>query len=178
MSTEPRFESENQSDTTAYTPTQDTCQDPSGYPKTSEGDNELELISSIPWPKSTYILSSKSDRRVLTLLDGEVILDTLGGRGSIHWELFESRGWYGIRNVPSGRLLGHDKKGKLICEVKIHNEWECFTPRARPDGGHDLLMRFWDNLVPVCLKTESGKERLFRITDGKSKSVVWEFTKV
>src|SRR2546421_11330502 len=68
---------------------------------------------SVPWPGSTFIIRSVSSGKVLTLLDGQVVLGLLGGRGSIHWECVETSGWLGFRNLVTGKFLGHDgKKGR------------------------------------------------------------------
>ncbi|KAF2105950.1 hypothetical protein BDV96DRAFT_675917 [Lophiotrema nucula] len=44
--------------------------------------------STVPWPGSTFIIRALSSgaEKVLTLLDGNVVLAPPGGRGSIHWE--------------------------------------------------------------------------------------------
>src|ERR1700744_5628328 len=50
------------------------------------GDPSRTAASWVPWPGSTYILRCASSGRVVTLLDGPVVLAASGGRGCIHWD--------------------------------------------------------------------------------------------
>lgn len=132
----------------------------------------------VPWPGSTFIIRSVSSGHVITLLDGQIVLAPLGGRGSISWVCMETKGWLGFRNVVSGKLLGHDKQGRLCCLAERHNGWEHFCVRMRPEGGCILLMKDWDSLWHVGMKVEQGGEKLAKIGDGGSDGMVWEFAKV
>ncbi|KAF2421499.1 hypothetical protein EJ08DRAFT_515303 [Tothia fuscella] len=76
--------------------------------------------SSVPWPKSTFIIRCVSTGRVITLLDGQVQLGSPGGRGSIHWACVETKGWLGFRNVVCGKFLGHAESGMLRCTAGNH----------------------------------------------------------
>ena len=134
--------------------------------------------SSVPWPGSTFIIRSASSGHVITLLDGQVVLAQLGGRGSIHWACVETKGWLGFRNLASGRFLGHDIKGGLCCSAERHRGWEYFCVRMRPEGGYVLLMTHFERLWHVGTKVEQGVEKLAKIENGGSDGIVWEFVKV
>jgi hypothetical protein len=134
--------------------------------------------SSTPWPGSTFIIRSAASGHVITLLDGEIVLASPGGRGSFHWACVESKGWLGFRNVVSGRFLGHAENGRLRCSAGRHQGWENFCVRLRPDGGYVLLMTHFERLWHVGFKNERGTERLAKVGDGGTNGLVWEFIKV
>ena len=134
--------------------------------------------SSVPWPGSTFIIRSASSGHVITLLDGQIVLAQLGGRGSIHWACVETKGWLGFRNLASGRFLGHDIKGTLCCSAERHQGWENFCVRMRPEGGYVLLMTHFERLWHVGIKAGQGVEKLAKIENGGSDAIVWEFVKV
>ncbi len=134
--------------------------------------------SSVPWPGSTFIIRCVSSGHVITLLDGQIVLTQPGGRGSIHWECVETKGWLGFRNPVSGRFLGHDAKGRLCCAVGRHQGWENFSARMRPEGGYVLLMTHFERLWHVGIVVDQGVEKLAKISDGGSDGIVWEFIKV
>ena len=161
---------DNSADSTAATPPETIAADILDDSKTS--------LSSIPWPGSTFIIRSASSGHVITLLDGQIVLAQLGGRGSIHWACVETKGWLGFRNLASGRFLGHDIKGGLCCSAERHRGWEYFCVRMRPEGGYVLLMTHFERLWHVGIKVEQGVEKLAKIEDGGSGGIVWEFVKV
>ncbi|KAF2803367.1 uncharacterized protein BDZ99DRAFT_468324 [Mytilinidion resinicola] len=139
---------------------------------------DIKTNSSVPWPGSTFIIRSTSSGHVITLVDGQIILAPIGGRGSIHWVCMETKGWLGFRNKASGRLLGHDDKGNLRCAAGRHQGWENFCVRLRPEGGYVLLMTHFERLWHVGIKKEHGVEKLAKIGDGGNDGLVWEFVKV
>ena len=134
----------------------------------------------VPSLNSTFIIRSVTSGHVLTLLDGQIVLTPPGGpsSGSIHWACVETKGWLGFRNVVSGKFLGHNAKGRLICSAERHREWEWFDARARPDGGSVLLMKHYERLWHVGMKVEEGGEQLAKIADGASDGLVWDFVKI
>jgi hypothetical protein len=136
------------------------------------------ISSSVPWPGSTFVISSVFTGDVLTLRGGQVVLAPPGGRDSIHWECVESKGWFGFRNPVSGRFLGYDKSGTLCCSAKRHEGWEHFHARIRPEGGYDLLMTHWEKVWPVGIKVEQGVKKLAKIEDGGQDKIVWGFVKL
>jgi hypothetical protein len=134
--------------------------------------------SSVPWPGSTFIIRSAKSGHVITLLDGQIVLAPPGGRGSIHWECVETKGWLGFRNNVSGRFLGHDASGKLYCSADRHQGWENFCARMRPDGGYVLLMTHYERLWQVGIKMVHGVEALAKVDQTDSDGLVWEFVKI
>ena len=147
------------------------------------GDNDTPPEPSpqpllVPWPDSTFIIRSITTGHVLTLLDGRVTLTAPGGRGSIHWQCVETKGWLGFRNTVSGRFLGHDDKGRLKCSAGKQLGWENFCVRVRPDGGCVLLMTHWERLWCVDVREDGGGTHLCKVGDGVEKGASWEFVKV
>lgn len=160
-------ESETTTDWTAMTPSESTL-----------GDiNSREVVTSVPWPGNTFIITTtESPERVITFVDGLIVLAPPGGRGSIRWDCIENKGWLGFRDPVSGRYLGHDKHGKLWCVVDKHDEWERFSARHKPEGGYVLLMKHWEKLLPVKVAQDGGKEIWRTETDGGD-GTVWRFIK-
>ncbi|KAE9985025.1 hypothetical protein BLS_000052 [Venturia inaequalis] len=101
---------------------------------------ENRISSSVPWKGSTYIIRHSTTSQVLTLLDGQVVLEKPGGRGHIKWDCVENGGWLGFKNPISGKYLGEDK-GELVCVVGYHKSPQHFVTRPVPNGGYLLLMR-------------------------------------
>lgn len=142
-----------------------------------QGDATTESLL-VPSPGSTFIIRSVLCGRVITLLDGQIVLISPGSLGSYQWTCVETKGWLGFRNSVSGKFLGHDKSGLLRCSAQKHQEWEHFCCRMRPQGGHVLLMTHWDQLLHVGLRLEQGCEKLARIGDEVSDGIAWQFIKV
>jgi len=134
--------------------------------------------SSVPWPGSTFIIRSALSGHVITLLDGQIVLAPLGGRGSIHWACVETKGWLGFQSPVSGRFLGHDIEGRIRCSAERHLGWENFCVRIRPEGGYVLLMTHWEKLWHVGIRVEQEVEKLVKCENGGSDGIVWEFVKV
>lgn len=160
---------------TASTPSESTSTEP--LEDASSSASKL-ISSSVPWPGSTFVISSVFTGEVITLRGGEVVLSSPGGRDSIHWECVENKGWLCFRNPVSGRFLGHDILGRLCCVAEHHAGWENFHARIRPDGGYDLLMTHWERLWPIGIKGESGVKKLAKMEDGGPDKIVWGFVKV
>ncbi|KAF2252127.1 hypothetical protein BU26DRAFT_251562 [Trematosphaeria pertusa] len=135
--------------------------------------------SSVPWPGSTFIISSVSTGHAIALRGGQVVLAPPGGRESIHWECVETKGWLGFRNPVSGKFLGHDgRSGKLRCSGRAHEGWEWFCVRQTPEGGYVLLMTHWEKLWPVGTMMEGGEKVLAKVENAVSDGIVWKFIKV
>ncbi|KIX08704.1 uncharacterized protein Z518_03361 [Rhinocladiella mackenziei CBS 650.93] len=133
---------------------------------------------SVPWPGSTFVIRSVSCGRVLTLLDGKIVLAHRDNRGSIHWVCMETEGWLGFRNPVSGKYLGYSNNGTLCCSVEWQREHEHFTVRPMQEEGYVLLMTRRGSLRAVGIKEANGMECLATINEGVSGGLVWEFIKV
>jgi len=133
--------------------------------------------SSVPCAGSTFIIRSASSGKLITLLEGQVVLASPGSRGSVHWACVEIIGWIGFRSPVSGRYLGHDSHGKLCCTADKHSNWEKFCVRMRPEGGYNLLMTHFDGLFRMGIKVENGVEKLAKIGHDEIEGMVWEFVK-
>lgn len=143
---------------------------------------ETRITSSVPWKGSTYIIRDSKTGEVLTLLDGEVILEKPGDRGHIKWDRVENGGWLGFKNPISGKYIG-EEKGRLECIVKHHQWCEHFIARPAPEGGYLLLMRqggrwcdgFGETLRVIRLNRFGSKNGLVKDSGG---GIVWDFVKV
>lgn len=137
--------------------------------------------SSVPWPGRTFIIQSQETGKVITFLDGEVVLDKPGGLGTFRWRCFEKEGWLGFRDPASARYLGYNCEGWLRCEVEWHQDCEYICPRKRPDGGYVLLVLRHMKLLPLGVhveETEDGAEHKVKIGDWNSDGIVWDFIEV
>ena len=173
---EPMFTTDDDNSTSTFSPadTPDETNDPDDHESTHSA---TPTVSSVPWPDSTFII--RASDRVLTLLDGKVVLKRPGGPGSIHWACVESKGWLGFRNVVSGKFLGYNTYGELRCAADRHREWEQFCVRAVPDGGYVFLMTDFSKLLPVGWKAEKEVVVLAKLSEKKmAEGIVWEFAKV
>lgn len=55
-------------------------------------------LSSVPWPGSTFIISSIVSGNVITLSDGQITMTRPGSRShSIYWRCVEANGWLGFQ---------------------------------------------------------------------------------
>ena len=127
--------------------------------------------SNVPWPGSTFII-----RRALsedTIM--QVVLTGLDGWGSNYWACEQNKGWLGFRNPVSGKLLGHDGKGRLCCSADRHRDYEKFCVRQNPEGGYTLLMTHSSDLWRVGTALDGG---LAKIEDSSPNEIIWEFVKV
>ncbi|USP74128.1 hypothetical protein yc1106_01402 [Curvularia clavata] len=137
--------------------------------------------SSVPWPGRTFIIRSQENGKVITFLDGEVILDKPGGLGTFRWRCVEKEGWLGFRDPSSARYLGYDKEGWLRCAVKWHQDWEYICARKRPDGGYIPLVLVEMQLLPLGVRieeTKDGAEDKVKIRNWDSEGIVWDFIEV
>jgi hypothetical protein len=79
--------------------------------------------SDIPWPGSTYTISTLSTGAFLTLTSGTVTLSPLrpfalrSAPPPQRWQCVEANGWLGFRDAASGLYLGYDAKGRLVCRA-------------------------------------------------------------
>lgn len=181
MDPRPMSEADDSTVNTAATPPETIIDDNLLDTEDPLTDNPL-TSSSVPWPGSTFIIRSASSGKVLTLVDGKIILASAGSRGSIHWKCVEQKGWLGFRNTISGRFLGHNKNGRLCCVADRQQGWENFCVRMTPDGGFLLLMTHFEKLWKVGLKTVegTGEEKLVKMNsaDAEEGKVEWVFVKV
>jgi hypothetical protein len=141
------------------------------------GGNKL-ASSTVPWPGSTFIIRDVSSGKLITLLDGQVVLALPAERGSTHWQCVEFKGWLGFRNPVAGKCLGHNNNGTLRCAADRQQAWENFCVRLRPEGGYVLLMTHFERLWPLGTKMENGVEKLAKISGDASDGITWEFIEI
>jgi hypothetical protein len=97
---------------------------------------------------------------VITHRDSQIVLAPPGGRGSIHWTCVGNKGWLAFCSPVSGRFLGCNLRGSLLCEAVRQKGWEDFCVRLRPEGGYALLMMSGTELWNVGSFAENGVEKL------------------
>ncbi|XP_014562768.1 hypothetical protein COCVIDRAFT_83387 [Bipolaris victoriae FI3] len=138
--------------------------------------------SSIPWPGRTFIIRSRKNGQVITFLDGEVVMDKLGGLGTFRWRCVEEKGWIGFKDPASAQYLGYHEHGLLFCRSPHHRNNEYICPRMRPEGGCVLLVIHDENLRPLGVygnESENGIKQKIKINmDWSSEEIVWDFIEV
>ncbi|QDS73865.1 hypothetical protein FKW77_006856 [Venturia effusa] len=160
------------------TPASTRSSDPPNMTETSS----TSTSSSVPWQGCTYIIRHSKTGEVLTLLDGQVILEKPGGRGHIKWDCVDTGGWLGFKSPISGKYISQHRDG-LICAVDHHSWCEHFVARSNPEGGYLLLMRqggklfdfFGGDLRVLGLEVVDGKKKVAKVDEG---GIVWDFVKV
>ncbi|OAK94303.1 hypothetical protein IQ06DRAFT_298369 [Phaeosphaeriaceae sp. SRC1lsM3a] len=153
---------------------------------TSENTTKTPLVfetsqSSIPWPGRTFIIRSQMNGKVITFLDGEVILDRPGGLGTFRWRCVEENGWMGFKDPVSAYWLGYHEHGMLFCRSLHHRNNEYICPRMRPEGGWVLLVIQAHSLRPLGVfasELETGVKQKVKIMDWNSEGIVWDFIEV
>ncbi|EKD20016.1 uncharacterized protein L3040_002307 [Drepanopeziza brunnea f. sp. 'multigermtubi'] len=162
---------------------------PDGYTATAAADSSggtdlrgslrCDNNSSVPSPGGTFIIRAVASGKVLTLVNGGVEVASPGPRGSIYWDCEQTKGWLGFRNAVSGNILGHDKHGRLGCQMPAHQHWGNFCVRPAPGGvGYLLLMTHWDSLWCVGFQQHEGREMLAKLGEDMADAVVWDFVRV
>jgi len=167
-------------DSTIFTPQSSVMSERSECSKEATKKGTRFDGSSVPWPDATYIITERPSGCVITLRDGVILLEKPGKRsgGSIYWECIEKDGWLGFRSPASGKYLGHDMSGKLVCDGPRLHRWERFCVRSRPNEGYILLMPHWEDLWPVFYSVEHGRNVLRKAEKPVAAGLVWEFVKV
>lgn len=119
--------------TTIKTPAATVAPSTSSNPRTTPAMAD-KIWLSIPWQGCTYIIRYSKTGEVLTLVDGQVVLEKPGGRGHVRWDCVDTGGWLGFKSPISGKYIGqhHDE---LVCAVDHHLWCEHFIARPSPEGG-------------------------------------------
>ncbi|KAF2743371.1 hypothetical protein M011DRAFT_480942 [Sporormia fimetaria CBS 119925] len=162
--------------------------EPRGSNSYATASKSFTVLSDVPWPSATYVISvqSKGQERVLALLEGEVVLKPASSRYSIHWEVVQSEGWCGLRNTSSGKYLGYSTRqgGLLVCTAERLRAWEQIEFRHRRSGGYLFIMSsgWWGTKGPVREVTLEGAGTVMLLMDGIMETpddgAVFRFTKV
>jgi hypothetical protein len=148
---------------------------------TKDLEKNGDTQSSTPWPGRNFIIRSRTTGRVVTLLDGQIILDKPGGLGTFRWRCVEKKGWMGFQDPASAMYLGYDERGWLRCSVHKHYDWEYICPRKHPEGGYVLLVLVKGELLPLGAHSkniENVVEQKVKIGDWKSDGIAWDFIEV
>lgn len=127
----------------------------------------------LPWPGSTYIIRLISSGKVLSLLNGQVMLTARDGMGSYRWICEKRHGWLGFRNFASGRYLGCNDRDMLCCIAESHRDREQFCVTMRQNGGCALLIKQNNWLHEVDITVKNGVEKLALVN--AAEQIAWEF---
>jgi hypothetical protein len=170
----------NESDSDILTSSEDDCPTLTSstmtdtIPIRKKGKTTVPHVEHHPIPGGMFIIRTKQEpRRYLGLDNGKVrALDELPAWGGCHWECVKQSGWYGFRNVVSGRYLGHDTKGNIIAKVLQHNVNEYFKTDREVGGGYALQSYHGNDLAQVGI-SKDGKSLIDR--EEEAEEVTWDF---
>lgn len=166
----------------AESETWDVCTPSATSENTTKNPSIGELPqSSIPSPGRTFIIQSRQDGKVITFLDGEVVLDKIGGLGTFRWRCVEEKGWMGFKDPASALYLGYHEHGLLCCRAPHHKNNEYICPRLLPGGGWALLVRQSDHLRPLGVlsnEADDTRKRKIKIAHWTSEGIAWDFIEV
>lgn len=104
-----------------------------------------DYVPSVPGPGKTYKIHLKNSKKVITLTEGRVILQSPGEAqrgGGYYWVCVEKGNWLGFRNPVSGTFLGYDGELGVEAEMAHQKSYESFCVRHHRDGGYLLLVRY------------------------------------
>ncbi|KAK5990133.1 hypothetical protein PT974_08399 [Cladobotryum mycophilum] len=136
---------------------------------TSERPADKEYF---PSAGKTFIISSRVNNQILTLLDGELeVFDGYAFGGSWLWRCFKSDNWYKFYNTASGRRLCYD--GRSFLAPTWDEEWQQFTAHRHENGGYVLLVKCEQRLVQMGVG--SIDNTLIGVDD---EGVAWDFIEV
>lgn len=133
----------------------------------------------MPQAGKIFIIRDHKTGRVLTLLDGDVSLQSPGTPGSAyHWMCEEINGWLGFKNMASGTYLGRNFYDNIYARATQHRYWENFCVRMHPNGGYVLVMTHYAKLWPLQQKNEGNMQKLFKVDAPIKDGNVWVFVEV
>ncbi|KAK0716729.1 hypothetical protein B0T21DRAFT_296456 [Apiosordaria backusii] len=170
------------------------------------------IITALHLPQSRPIAPSVQEQedeqhhhtKAITLCQGQLKLLELRlanlTNGCWYWECITKDGWLGFRNVASGSYLGHDGKMGVVANAPHCKAWEWFCVRRVPfvdylveekekgRDGYVLLLRHWDKLLRVAVRSEEVKDRWgsvlvetedkWSLTDDEKAGGIWGFIEV
>ncbi|KAK7928809.1 hypothetical protein PG985_005807 [Apiospora marii] len=113
---------------------------------------------STPWPGNTYQIVEKVGGRPIICHDGNVLLSDLSKVPKKSWWLcVESNNHMGFQNLHSGCHLGHDGNEKMQARTEKMKDWEHIIARPHPQGGYQLLSKYWWHSLKVIVVGGDGK---------------------
>ena len=140
------------------------------------------------WPGTTYMITEKaSSLPVVCNGDGQVLLhdpatatdaasfttdDTT--RVNSQWLCVESNNHFAFQNPQTGLYLGHDGNDRMQARIGKVNDWEHIIARPHPDGGYQLLSKYWWHTLKLIVVGEDGKSLVRRMHG----TTLFEFQKV
>jgi hypothetical protein len=129
------------------------------------------------------MIRSRFNEKVITLLNGDIVLEKPGSLGTYRWRCVENMGWLGFQDPASANYMGYNEEQRIRCAVDKHYDWEYFSPRKLPDGGYAILTLVEDKktLLPIGiypLQAESGVSQKVMIRDWRSEGIAWDFIEV
>lgn len=168
------------SDVCSVDTTMSSSDDGIATPSSSEFEKrqDISFIPSVPCPGKTYKIHLKDTDKVITITDGNVMLqsptEALPG-GGWYWVCVEKGNWLGFRNHVSGNFLGHDGLWSLHAKVKRHDMSRFFCIRHHPLGGYLILAKYpWGDEIRQIRSASDGKTLVQVKKDGAQ----WVFEEV
>lgn len=137
--------------------------------------------SSTPSPGHIFIIRSRTEGKVITFLNGKIILDTPGGLGIYKWRCVQKNGWLGFQDPASAKYLGYDDAEWLQCVADKQDKREYMCPRKRAEGGYVLLALLGDQLYPLGVRSNQTVESLelkVKVRDWDMEGIAWDFIAV
>lgn len=139
---------------------------------------DTEYVPSVPCPGKTYKIHLKDTNKVITITEGEVVLQSPAEAqpgGGWYWVCVEKGNWLGFRNHVSGNFLGHNGWLGLHAKVKHHDAPGSFCVRHHPLGGYLLLTKYpWGEEMRQIGCASDGKT----LIQGKIDGSQWMFEEV
>lgn len=169
--------SENETDTTSV-----RCLTPETEVSNDHPESQLTPIPQppivVPWYGKSYMIIEKKIRKAITLKGHGLRLQDCkeGPNANNSWLCVCKDNYTGFFNTRSRLYLGHDgreSKSHMHAVSRRLDEWECFVPRAHPDGGYLLLSAFWMKQMWMVAATAEG-----RLMRGRHGNTLWLFEEI
>ncbi|KAK7918092.1 hypothetical protein PG985_009966 [Apiospora marii] len=128
------------------------------------------------WPGTTYMIAEKASGLLVTCDgDGQVLLHDPDAAASsttdnsntttmnFRWLCVESNNHFAFQNPQTGLYLGHDGQDRMQARIGKVNDWEHIIARPHPDGGYQLLSKYWWHTLKIIVVGEDGKSLVRRM---------------
>ena len=146
--------------------------------RASTSGSRSDISFEVPVPGHVNIIKDVTTKRVIALHEGKIILTEPDWRDSFYWACTEVKGWLGFKNTVSGRYLGHNLQGWIVCSANEQKGWEFFLPRVMPNRSYLLSMTHYDELRHLNSKIDKGTVRLTKLEDDETEQKQWQFLKM
>lgn len=157
-------------------------------PPTTVGDERWEghYFPAVPWPGNMYIITERSSGRpvIRSEDDGRVVLgepddddwDLQGPKAAANgrWYCVESNNYLGFQDPQTSRYLGHNIHDNVMATARSIGDWEHVIVRPHPNGGFQLMSKYWISSLMLLTIDADGKSLVRRMHG----STLFDFKKV